>query len=70
MRGVHPNWGQISPISRDDFVKQAGKLVKQIRYGTTNPKETQLKTWMDAKTKGQTWCGEWRITWISPSRSR
>jgi hypothetical protein len=43
-RGVHPNWAQISLMSRDDFVKQAGKLMKQLdtvqptqRSSTKNP---------------------------------
>jgi hypothetical protein len=35
-KGTHTNWGPISPMSRDDFVKEANKIVMQIKLETAN----------------------------------
>jgi hypothetical protein len=32
VRGNYTNWGEISPMSRDNFVKQADKIVMQIKH--------------------------------------
>jgi hypothetical protein len=36
VRGTHTNWGQISPMSRDNFVKEADKIVMQIKEDTAS----------------------------------
>jgi hypothetical protein len=33
-KGTHTNWGPISPMSRDDFAKEANKIVMQINHDT------------------------------------
>jgi hypothetical protein len=35
-KGTHTNWGPISPMSRDDFAKEANKIVTQIKLETAN----------------------------------
>jgi hypothetical protein len=45
-RGTHTNWGPISPMSRDDFVKEADKIVTQIKNETASlaPEEDGVST--------------------------
>jgi hypothetical protein len=41
-RGTHTNWGKVTPMSRDDFVKRAGEVLMRIKYGETDVGETVL----------------------------
>jgi hypothetical protein len=53
-KGAHTNWGPISQMSRDDFAKQANKIITQIKYETASvaPKEDEVSTLGRAATSG------------------
>jgi hypothetical protein len=52
--GTHTNWGQTTPMSRDNFVKQADKIVTQIKNetGSAAPKEDEVSTHGRAAASG------------------
>jgi hypothetical protein len=61
-RGTHTNWGPISSqTSCDDFVKQAGKIVTQIKNETASlaPKEDGVSTNARAAASGAKYGQDW-----------
>jgi hypothetical protein len=41
-KGAHENWGPVSRMNRDDFVKRAGEVLMRIKYGKIDVGETVL----------------------------
>jgi hypothetical protein len=61
VRGTHTNWGQISPMSRDNFVKEADRIVTQMKNETASvaPKEDGVSTHGRAVASGIEYDRDW-----------
>jgi hypothetical protein len=46
--GRHTNWGEVPLMSRDDFVRKAGELLLQLKYGEEG--QVEMKT-LDKKSR-------------------